>query len=47
MVTRAREFKTRTGNVIKAINGCKYLVLVGINEEQKSYLNFLNEYNTM
>ena len=32
-------------NTLNRIGGCEYLILIGINENQKSYLSFLDNYN--
>lgn len=45
MVTRAYEMGVRIRNAISALRGCDYLILVGIDENQKSYLGDLEKYN--
>jgi hypothetical protein len=47
MVSRASEFKARFINCIRKIGGCKYLLLIGINQHQRSYLDFLNDYKVI
>lgn len=42
---RAREFSIKIENILQKINGCEYLILIGLTEEQKSYLSFTSEYN--
>ncbi|WP_312394444.1 hypothetical protein [Chryseobacterium sp.] len=42
---RAREFSLKIKNILQKINGCEYLILIGLTEEQKSYLSFTSEYN--
>jgi hypothetical protein len=46
-VPRAREFRIRVHNALKAIGSCEYLILGGLSDEQKSYLDFLDEYNVI
>lgn len=45
MVTRAYEIGVRIRNAISALRGCDYLILVGIDENQKNYLGNLEKYN--
>src|SRR5690606_36065306 len=33
------------GNTLNRIGGCEYLILVGLDDNQKSYLSFLDDYN--
>lgn len=35
------------GNTLKRIDGCEYLILIGLSENQKSYLSFLEDYNVI
>lgn len=44
---RAREYSIKVHNVIKRTRGCKYLILIGLTEDQKSYLPYLAEYNVI
>lgn len=46
-ITRGREFNIRAHNAIKRMFGCEYLILGGLSENQKSYLDFLDDYNTL
>jgi len=46
-VTRAEEFKIKVHNAIKLLGGCDYLVLGGLSDDQKSYLDFLDNYNVI
>jgi hypothetical protein len=46
-VPRSREFNIRVHNAIKGARGCEYLILAGLSDEQKSYLDFLNEYDVI
>jgi hypothetical protein len=34
-------------NTLKRIRGCEYLILIGLSENQKSYLSFLGDYNVI
>lgn len=45
--TRARKFNIRVGNAIARIGGCKYLIVAGLNDHQKSYLTFLDKCETI
>ncbi|MEM6813088.1 MAG: hypothetical protein AAF600_01695 [Bacteroidota bacterium] len=45
--TRARKFNIRVGNAIARIGGCKYLIVAGLNDNQKSYLTFLDKCETI
>lgn len=44
---RSTELDINLKNNLNRIGGCEYLILVGLNENQKSYLSFLNEYNVI
>lgn len=44
---RATEFDIKIGNTLRRIGGCEYLVLVGLDENQKSYLTSLENYNVI
>ncbi|GFD83883.1 hypothetical protein KUL118_67450 [Tenacibaculum sp. KUL118] len=44
---RANEFNIKVNNAINQVHGCKYLIIAGLNEEQKSYLTFLEDYNVI
>jgi hypothetical protein len=41
------QFNVEVGNSLRRIGGCNYLILVGLSAEQKSYLTFLQGYNTI
>lgn len=43
--TRSTELNINLKNTLNRIGGCEYLILVGLDENQKSYLSFLEEYN--
>lgn len=43
--TRASDFNIKIKNTLNRIGGCDCLILVGLSDEQKSYLSFLNDYN--
>ena len=45
--SRAREYSIKVHNVIRRIRGCKYLILVGLTDEQKSYIPYLFDYNVI
>lgn len=45
--TRAQRFNFRINRVLKNVGGCDYLILAGLSEHQKSYLNFLNDFNVI
>lgn len=45
--SRAREYNIKIHNVIKKMHGCNFLILAGLTVEQKSYLTFLDKYNTI
>lgn len=47
MRTQAEEFNVLVGNAIRKIGGVENLILAGLSEEQKSYLDFLNEFNVI
>ncbi|WP_339695892.1 hypothetical protein [uncultured Marixanthomonas sp.] len=42
---RATTLDINLKNTLNRIGGCEYLILVGLNENQKSYLSFLDGYN--
>jgi hypothetical protein len=39
---RATKFATFTNNVLARMGSCEYLILAGLSDEQKSYLDFIN-----
>ncbi|MCK4678179.1 MAG: hypothetical protein KAT48_08620 [Bacteroidales bacterium] len=43
--TRCEALNIKIRNSIKKLGGCKYLILGGLSENQKSYLTFLDEFN--
>ena len=43
--SRSTTLDINLSNALKRIKGCEYLILVGISENQKSYLSFLEDYN--
>ncbi|SHI73939.1 hypothetical protein [Flavobacterium terrae] len=45
--TRAEEFNIKIKNTINSIGGCEYLILAGLTNNQKSYLDFLEDYNVI
>lgn len=45
--SRARKFKVRIGNAIAFLGGCEYLIVAGLTDKQKSYLPFLDKFNTI
>lgn len=45
--TRAEEFSIRVFNAMQRANGCEHLVLIGLTEEQKSFLGFLKDYSVI
>jgi len=48
-ITRSRgnRLNVDLGNTLRRLKGCDYLILIGINENQKSYFTFLNDYNVI
>lgn len=44
---RSEEFNVLTVNSLRRMGGCKYLILAGLSEMQKSYLTFLDDYNVI
>ncbi len=44
---RANEFNIRIRNALQATGGCENLILGNLSEMQKSYLNFLDDYNVI
>lgn len=48
-ITRSRSNRLNIdlGNTLRRIGGCEYLILVGINDNQKTYLTFLEDYNVI
>jgi len=44
---RAEEFSIRIHNALSALGGCEYLILGGLDANQKSYLTFLHNYNVI
>lgn len=45
--SRSRTFNIKLKNTLKRISGCKYLILAGLTDNQKSYLSFLDDYNVI
>lgn len=45
--SRAQKFNIKVGNAIGFLGGCQYLIVAGLNDKQKSYLKFLDKYNTI
>ena len=45
--SRARKFNVKVGNTIRRIGGCEYLIVAGLTEKQRTYLTFLDDYNTI
>ncbi len=45
--SRATTLDIDLSNTLKRIGGCEYLILVGLSENQKSYLTFLEIYNVI
>ncbi len=44
---RSSDFNIKTHNSLKRLKGCEYLIIVGLSENQISYLDFLDDYNTI
>lgn len=44
---RAREFNIRIRNTLQRMRGCENLILIGLSEQQKSYLTFSSSNNTI
>lgn len=44
---RSRQLNIKIKNVLQKTKGCENLILIGIDEKQKSYLTFLDEYNVI
>lgn len=44
---RGEDLSIQIQNGINKIGGCEYLILAGLNEKQKSYLTYLDEYNVI
>ncbi|MFI1770702.1 hypothetical protein [Thalassobellus citreus] len=44
---RSQEFNIKVHNSLKRLRGCKYLIIIGLSKNQISYLDFLNDYNTI
>lgn len=45
--TRGEDLSIQIHNGIDKIGGCEYLILAGLDENQKSYLTYLEEYNIL
>lgn len=45
--SRATEFNIRVHNNLKRLKGTEYLLLIGLTDEQMSYLDFSSSYNTL
>ncbi|MCC9168656.1 CHAT domain-containing protein [Pontibacter harenae] len=43
--TRAKEFAVRINNALSALGGCEYVILAGLDENQKSYLHLPDDIN--
>jgi len=41
----ATEFSIRIRNILAELKGCEYLILAGLDDNQKSYLGFTDKYN--
>ncbi|HXB41779.1 MAG TPA: hypothetical protein VNZ49_14660 [Bacteroidia bacterium] len=41
----ANEFSTRIRNILAELKGCEYLIIAGLDANQRSYLEFANKYN--
>lgn len=44
---RSQGLNIRFHNALKILDTCEYLILAGLDENQKSYLDFLDKYNTI
>ena len=44
---RSQEFNIKVHNSLKRLRRCKYLIIIGLSKDQISYLDFLNDYNTI
>ena len=44
-ITRATDFSARLFNSLQRLGKCDYVILIGLNDNQKSYLDFLDDYN--
>ncbi len=44
---RSQEFNIKVHNSLKRLRGCEYLIIVGLSENQISYLDFLDDYNSI
>jgi len=44
-VVSMRELDVHASNALNMLGGCEYLILGGLNDKQKSYFTFLNNYN--
>ncbi|WP_405226359.1 hypothetical protein [Dokdonia sp. Asnod1-B02] len=44
---RSNAFNIKVHNALKRLNGCEYLLIVGLTENQISYLDFLDDYNSV
>lgn len=42
---RSREFNIKVKNALHRAGGCKYLILGNLNQDQRSFLSFLDDYN--
>lgn len=45
--SRGEELSIQIHNAIKKIGGCEYLIVAGLDEKQKSYFDYLEDYNTI
>ncbi|PHN00758.1 hypothetical protein [Flavilitoribacter nigricans] len=45
--TRGEELSIQIHNSIKKIGGCEYLIVAGLDKKQKSYFDYLEDYNTI
>ena len=46
-ITKGREFNVRVNNALRWMGGCDYLILGGLSDDQKSYLDFLEDFNVL
>jgi len=45
--SRARQFNIKIGNTIRRLRGCDNILLIGLTENQRSYLKFPKDYNVI
>ncbi|GFZ84935.1 hypothetical protein GCM10011531_14940 [Aquaticitalea lipolytica] len=45
--SRARQFNIKIGNTIRRLRGCDNILLIGLTENQQSYLKFPKDYNVI